>query len=278
MKSLWWVLGTLLSFSLMAIAVRELSGAIGVFQLLFFRSLIGLVIVLVMIWHAKQARLLSTKRFSTHLLRNVFHFGGQYGWFVGIGLLPLAQVFALEFTVPLWTAVIAWLFLNERLTLRKVSAIVIGLLGVIVILNPSVMRLEAASFIVIAAAMCYSIAHATNKSLASSDAPLTILFYMCLIQFPIGFVLSLAQWQSPTLVQWLWIVAIALTALTAHFCLTKAMQQTEVTTVLILDFLRLPLIAVLGVVLYNEKFELSLLLGGALMLIGNVISLYKRKK
>jgi drug/metabolite transporter (DMT)-like permease len=209
------------------------------------------------------------------VFRNIFHFVGQYGWFVGIGVLPLAEVFALEFTVPLWTLIIAALVLNERITPRKVVSIVLGMIGVLVIVKPGFAIINAASFIVLGAAICFAVVHSTTKHLSSSEKPLTVIFFMCIVQLPIGLLLSLADWQWPDQLQWVWLVTIGLSAISAHFCMTKAMQYAEVTLIVTIDFLRLPLIALVGVLLYNEAFEISLLVGGLLMLLGNYLRLSK---
>jgi len=109
-KAATWMIGTLMSFCLMAVSVRELGSDIDTFQVLFFRSAIGLIVISTIIIGTRNTRLFYTGRIGLHSIRNTFHFAGQYGWFVGIGLLPLAEVFALEFTVPLWTALIASFF------------------------------------------------------------------------------------------------------------------------------------------------------------------------
>ena len=96
---------------------------------------------------------------------------------------------------------------------------------------------------------------------------------MCLIQLPIGGILALPQWQWPVGSQWGWLLVIGLMALSAHFCMAKAMAHAEVSTVVTLDFLRLPLIALIGVVFYAEPFEVAILLGGALMMTGNMLNI-----
>ncbi len=273
MHTVIWMTGALISFSLMAICARELSGEIAIHQTLFFRSAIGLVVIF-LIFRASSERIkLSTNRLGLHTIRNVFHFVGQYGWFVGIGLLPLAEVFALEFTVPIWTLIVASLVLGETVTARKVIAIILGSVGVGFILQPGIEIIDKASLIVLAAAICFAVSHVATKSLSTSDSATSILLYMCLVQLPIGFFLSLSNWVWPVGLQWLWLLVIGLTALSAHYCMVRAMQYAEVTTVVTLDFLRLPLIALVGVVLYLEKFELSLIIGGFFMLIGNIVSL-----
>ncbi len=211
-----------------------------------------------------------------HFFRNIFHFAGQYGWFLGIGLLPLAEVFALEFTAPIWTLIIAGIFLDEKINSRKLLAVIFGLLGVLVITKPGIEVIDAASFVVLGAAVCFAVTLVCTKSLSSSESPVLILFYMSLIQLPIGLVLAISTWVWPTPEQWLWSFIIGFTALSAHYCLSKAMQYAEVSMVVTVDFLRLPLIALVGVFLYAEEFEISLLLGGLLMVIGNLISLSRQ--
>lgn len=276
MKAAIWMLGALISFCLIAIGVRELDGALPVFQILFSRSVIGLVYISLILLSSRsksrQSPIITTDRIGLHSVRNLFHFAGQYGWFVGLGILPLAEVFALEFTVPVWTAIFATLFLHEQVTARKVAAIVLGLVGVLVIVRPGYEIIDSASLIVLGAALCYAVSHTATKSLTSTEDPISILFYMCAIQLPIGLVLCLPVWITPAGVQWFWLLAIALTALSAHYCMAKAMQTAQVTTVVILDFLRLPLIAVVGVLFYAEAFEPVLLVGGALMLFGNLVN------
>jgi len=276
MNTVLWMMGTLASFSFMAIAARELSGTIDTFQILFFRSLLGLIIICLLIFAKKDLSLFSTKRLKQHFARNITHFGGQYGWFLGLSLLPLATVFALEFTVPLWTAIIAAIFLKERITAKKACAILLGLVAVAIIVNPGNDIFNYASLIVLAAAIFYALAYVSSKSLTNTEHPMTILFYMCLIQLPLGLVFTLLNWHTPNFIQWAWLLLVGVTALTAHYCITRAMQLSEVSIVVTLDFLRLPLIALVGIVLYAEDFQISIIVGGALMLLGNLINVPPR--
>ncbi len=275
MYSVTWMLGTITSFCLMAVGVRELSGEINTFQILFYRSAIGLLLVSFIIVTLKKHRLFTSRRLGLHLSRNIFHYAGQYGWYLGIGLLPLAEVFALEFTIPIWTAIIASLFLKEKLTIKKSISIALGMIGVLAILKPGYEIIDAASFIVLGAALCYSISHTYTKSLSSTEKPVTILFFMCLVQLPIGLACSLSDWRWPNPGQWLWLVIIGFTALSAHFCLTKAMQHAEVSKIITWDFLRLPLIAIIGVVLYNEHFDIAIIIGGIIILFGNLLNFHQ---
>ncbi|MGP5338711.1 DMT family transporter [Psychrobacter maritimus] len=272
-----WVIGALTSFCLMAIGARELNSQIGIFQILFFRSIVGLLVLLPIMFLSKKSNFLLPKRIKLHLVRNLFHFAGQYGWFLGIGLLPLATVFAIEFTVPLWTIIISYFFLKESITVRKVIAVLLGILGVIVIVQPSLEVARYGSLMVLGAAICYAFSHVATKSLSNTENPISIIFMMCLIQAPLGLLLFIKGWTTPAGIQWLWLVIIGVTALSAHYCMTKAMQHAEVTFVVTMDMFRLPLISLIGVLLYAEHFSVALILGMLLIVAGNSVNIYGKE-
>ncbi len=269
-----WMMGAIASFSLMAIAVRELSHAIPVVEILFFRNAIGIVLIAAVILGGGQSGLFRTARPKVHLARNVFHFAGQCGWVFAIGALSLADVVALEFTVPVWVAIIAALFLRERLTVPGIGAIVLGALGVIVIVKPGVGALQPAAILMLCAAVCYAVAYTTNKVLTATESPLTILFYMCAFQLPMATVLTVSGWVTPMHHQWVWLLVIGGTALTGHYCMTRAMQVAPVGVVMTLDFLRLPVITLIGVWLYAEPFDVAVIMGASLILGGNLLNVH----
>lgn len=276
-RSIFWMIGALTSFCSMAIGARELNNQISIFQVLFSRSIIGLLILLPIILLSKNSNFLFPKRIKLHVVRNLFHFAGQYGWFLGIGLLPLATVFAIEFTVPFWTIIISYIFLKETITIKKVIAVLLGILGIIVIVQPSTEVNHYASLIVLGAAVCYAFSHVSTKSLSNTESPITIIFMMCLIQAPLGLLLFIEGWTTPIGIEWLWLTIIGVTALSAHYCMTKAMQYAEVTFVVTLDMFRLPLISIIGVLLYSESFSVALILGILFIVAGNSLNTYSRK-
>ena len=271
-----WMAGAIAAFTLMGIAGRELSAELDTYGILFFRSVIGLFVVVMLLqvngWH-----LINTQRLPTHLFRNVIHYGGQFGWFFGISLLPLAQVFAIEFTVPLWGLILAVVFLREKLSAGRVVALVLGMIGVLIILRPGLITINSAVIAVLLSAICYAIAHITTKSLVVRDSPLTILFYMTLIQLPIGAVASWSTLTMPSIASWPWVLVVGLTALSAHYCLARSLAIGDASIVLPIDFLRLPVIAIAAALLYAEAIDPWLFAGAALMVIGNLISLNSEK-
>lgn len=275
-KATAWMIGTLLSFSLMAIAVRELSPAISTFQMLTVRSAIGLVIVALLIHRTGWAQI-TGQHLKLHIVRNVVHMGGHLGWLYAIAFLPLATVFSIEFTVPLWTALLASALLGEQLNATRVMAIVIGLCGVLVILRPGTESIHPAALGMLVGAIAYALSYIVTRKLAGDVSPLNILFYMMAIHFLLSLAPCLFMWVNPTPVQWVWLTIIALTVLSGHYCVTKALQLAEATVVVPMDFFRLPLIAVVGAAHYGEQPDMFLVAGAFLIILGNGINIQRER-
>ena len=272
-----WMGGALLSFVLMAIAVRELTRAIGVFEILFLRSAVALVILLPILLHF-GVRVLRTQRFGLHVARNVFHFAGQYAWVYAIGLLPLATVFAIEFTMPVWTALLAALMLGERLNRGRIVMLVLGFAGILVILKPGFERVPPAALVMLAGAFAYASTMIATKRIAGHDTALALLFYMSAVQLPLGMALALPEWQTPALADWPWVVAVGATGLTAHLSLARALRIADATLVVPLDFVRLPLIAAVGVLFYGEPLDASIMAGAAIIFCGTYYSIWHESR
>ncbi|MCH8552890.1 MAG: DMT family transporter, partial [Natronospirillum sp.] len=249
LKATAWMGGTLVSFAAMAIAARELSADLGTFQILAIRSLIGLLLISAILSRVGWQQL-SLQNIRIHLLRNLVHFCGQFGWFYAIAFIPLAAVFAIEFTVPIWTAIFAAILLSERITGARVLAILLGVVGVLVILRPGMDVVHPAAFAILGGAVAYGLSHTLTKKLSGRDSTLCILFFMMLIQLPLGFVPAAFDWVPLTTAHWPWVMVVGVTGLTAHYCMVRALSLADATLVVPMDFLRLPLIALVGYALY----------------------------
>lgn len=268
-----WMLGALVSFLAMALGGRELAVAgLSTFQILFFRSMVGLIVIgSIALRHG--VAVLRTHRIGEHVWRNVAHFGGQFGWFFAIATLPLAEVFAIEFTIPVWTALLAAAFLGEHLTRTRGIALALGLAGVLLVLRPGVAIVQVGALAALGGALAYAVSHLLTKRLTTSEAPLAIVFYMTAVQLPLGLVGALPQWHPVTAAQLPSLAVVGLTALSAHYCLSRALSLAEVGVVLPIDFLRLPLAALLGYLLYGEAIGAAATAGAALILLANAVNL-----
>ncbi len=271
------MLGALASFTMMAVAGRELSADYGTFEILFFRSLVGVVILLAVMWR-QGFHHLRPGNLKGHLARNFVHFFGQAGWFYGLAFIPLASVFAIEFTTPIWTAILATLILREKLTKVRIIAITFGFMGILLILRPGVEVIGIAPFAVLFAALCYAFTHVMTKKLIPTNSILTIVFYMAVLQLPLGFLLSLSDWTTPNWASAPVFIIVGMTALTAHYSLTKALQLADATVVVPMDFMRLPLIAVVGFLFYGEVIDWWLFIGAGLIFSGIYVMLRAERR
>ena len=272
-----WMVGALLSFSLMAVSVRELLRTMGNFEILFLRSLVSFVLVLAVLPRFGLGAL-RTRHFGLHLVRNVLHFSGQYAWVYAIAMLPLATVFAIEFTMPVWTALLAIPILGERLNRGRTVMLVLGLAGILVILKPGFGVVHPAALVMLAGSFAYASTMIATKRLSGSDSALAVVFYMSVVQLPLAFVPALPGWVAPALVDLPWILAIGAAGLSAHYCLTRAMRIADATLVVPIDFLRLPLIAVVGMLFYSEPLEFSIMLGAAMIFAGTYYSVQRESR
>jgi drug/metabolite transporter (DMT)-like permease len=271
-----WMGGAVLSFSAMAIAVRQLLAHMGPFEVLFMRSIVMLAIVLALVPRTGAA-LLRTRRFPLHVLRNLVHFGGQYAWVFAIGALPLATVFAIEFTMPVWTAVLAAALLGEHLSRPRVAMLVLGLAGVVVILRPGFAFIHPAAFVMLLGSLAYAASLIFTKRLTTTDAPLAVLFWMSAIQMPLALATSVPHWVVPTFADLPWIVAVGVGSYTAHYCLTRAVKIADASVVVGVDFIRLPLIALVGALFYGEALDPMVFVGAAIIFAGTYYSISRER-
>jgi drug/metabolite transporter (DMT)-like permease len=272
-----WMLGAVFSFALMAIAVRELQRHMGSFEIVLLRSLGMLAITLAMLPRAGVAAIRTT-RFQLHLWRNLIHFLGQVLWVYSIGALALATVFAIEFTMPVWTAILAALFLGERLTQPRLVQLSLGLVGVLIILRPGAGGFHPAALAMILGSLCYASSFIFTKRLTSTDNALAVLFWMSVVQTPISLVAAIPDWVTPVLADAPWIAGIGAGAFTAHYCMTQAMRLVDAMVVVPIDFIRLPLIAVVGALAYGEAFDPLVIAGAAIIFAGTYYSLSRERR
>jgi drug/metabolite transporter (DMT)-like permease len=268
-----WMGGWLTLMLVIAIAGREAAREINVFQLMEMRSIIGFLMLYPLIRANGGFGAMRTKRLPQHVARNIIHYGAQLGWFFALTLIPIGQVVAIEFTMPIWTAILAAAFLGERMTVWKVAAIVLGIIGVVIIVRPATSEIDPGQLIALGAAVGFGISVAMVKSLTRTEQPLAIMFWMLVVQSAAGLLPSLYVWQWPAAHLWFWVVVIAFCGTFSHYCMARAMLHADATVVIPMDFLRVPLSAAAGWLIYSERLDLFTVLGAALILTGNLLNL-----
>ena len=270
-----WMTGAIASFTAMAVAGRLLAGQHDTFEIMAWRSLTGLVLVLG--WAAATGRLhqVRTRRIGRHFSRNLCHFIGQNLWFWALGLIPLAQVVALEFTSPLWVILLSPFFLGERITPARALSTAVGFAGILIVARPDFARIDLGVAAAAGSALFFAGSIILTKTLTRGESMVAILFWLTLMQTGFGLAGTFADGATrwPTTGTAGWLALIGLAGLGAHLCLTRALALAPAGFVVTVDFLRLPIFVLVGMALFAEPPDALVLLGGALILLANWISL-----
>jgi drug/metabolite transporter (DMT)-like permease len=262
--------GTLLSFSVMAISIRLLASKLSIFEILTLRSFGALLILCLLLLVKPRLRQdLPTRRKPMHLLRSALHFTAQYCWALSLTLLPFATVFAIECTLPVWVSLLAVLILGEKLTSGRIIVIVLGFVGALVILRPGIGTFHPASLLVLTASFFYAVFNVFTKQMITTESTFGIVFWMNLFQFPLGiagsdplFALKLEAWQT------LPVIGVGFAGLAAHYCMAMAFRYGDASVVIPIDFMRVPLIALVGWLFFGESVDALVVVGAFIILSG----------
>src|ERR1700722_10853906 len=268
-----WMAGWLALLLIVAVAGREATRELNVFELMELRSMLGFLMLYPLVRRNGGFAAMKTSRPLQHIGRNLVHYVGQVGWFFALTLIPIGQVVAIEFTMPIWTAILAATFLGERMTSAKILAIVLGIVGVIVIVRPATGAINPGQLIALAAAVGFGISIAMMKSLTRTESTVAIIFWMIVIQGSAGFFPAIYVWQWPSAYAWGWMVVIAFCGTFSHYCMARAMLHADATVVVPMDFLRVPLTAAAGWLIYGERLDMLTVLGATLILTGHLLNL-----
>lgn len=278
-QAVLWFCGTMTGFAAMAISARELQTTMSTFEILFFRSLIGVLAVLPFIIRARFGDIRMTNiRF--HGFRALVQFSAQICWMYGIAYLTLSDLTAIEFTVPVFTAVLAVIFLGERMWRHKWIATLFGFGGVLIILQPEGSAFSVAGFVMLLGSALYSGSGILVKFLTRTETPQGIIFWMNTLQLPLGLIpaVFIFDWVTPGLKDIPWILAWGLAGLWAHYSMARALALADITIIFPLDFLRLPLMALLGFLLYAEAINPWTAIGGIVIFAANYYGVREEAK
>ncbi|MFO6463696.1 DMT family transporter [Jannaschia sp. KMU-145] len=262
-----WMLGGIASFTTMAVAGREVSVTLDTFEIMLYRSVVGVIVVLAIGTATGSLRTVTTRNLPLQTVRNIAHFTGQNLWFLAITLAPLAQVFALEFTSPLWVLLLAPLLLGERVRAAQYAVAAIGFGGVLLVAQPFSGSISPGLIWAGLAAIAFAVTNLLTRRLTRTETVTGILFWLTVLQLIFGLVAAgydgvIARPDAAALP---FVVLIGFAGLTAHFCLTNALRLAPAATIMPIDFARLPLIAVIGALFYAEPLDPLVLFGGAVV-------------
>ena len=276
-KGSLWMIGGVFCLTSMAIAGKEISLKIDTFEILFFRSVIGVCIILFFLVKKNLLHEINLKEIRTHLKRNLAHFIGQNLWLYALASITLAEVTSLEFTMPIWIVFFSYLMLNEKLDKYKIISVCIGFVGVLITVRPDIETLNLGLIAAAISAIMFALTNIYTRKLTRTESTLTILFFLTSMQLVFGLITSLldGQLDIPTNENIIWIVTIGFAGLGAHYCITTALSLAPPTVVAPIDLLRLPIVVLIGVFFYSEQGDIFIYFGASLIIFANWLNLKK---
>ena len=270
-----WMIGAIVSFTSMAVAGRAVSFELDTFEIMMYRSFIGIAIVTSALVLSRRTHEITRRSLPVHLVRNISHFAGQNLWFYAITVIPLAQVFALEFTSPIWVMLLAVVVLREPLSRSRVLAALAGFAGILIVTQPWAAPISPGIAMAALAALGFAGSAVFTRLLTRTETIACILFWLTVMQAAFGVICAGFDGDValPSAASWPWLALIGCAGLVAHFCLTKALSLAPAAVVVPVDFARLPVIVVVGAVLYGEPVEAAVLVGAALIFGANYLNI-----
>lgn len=269
------MIGAMVSFTAMAVSGRELAGTLDTFEIMMYRSAIGLAIVLAVATATCSRSDIRPNRLGLHTLRNLFHFTGQNLWFYALIYIPLSQLFAFEFTYPLWVAILAPFLLGEVMSRTRIFAFVLGFIGILIVARPESASISFATFAAATCAIMFALTTICTKHLGKTEPTMSILFWLTVIQGIFG--IACAGYDGDIAVPPVhllhWVAIVGFGGLLAHYCIATALKLAPASIVAPLEFLRLPLIAVVGFILYDEPLLASVFIGAIIVFGANFLNI-----
>lgn len=282
-KAIFWTMVSVLAFTLTAWSGRECREYMSSIHMVFYRNFISLIILLAAFrWMGITLASLRTQQPWMQWGRALLHFCGQWAWMTALLLIPLIELISLEFTFPLWVALLAPLLLGEKMTSTRIFAAVIGFVGVLVIiLGPAVLSggttspsFSKGTMLALLCAVFFCLNMIGTRYLTRRDGALTILMFMVVNHTVLAFVLGFPTMRMPPQAAWIWVLLLGVSSLVAHFALARALAYADTVVIAPMDFLRIPLMVSLGALAYNEPLHAITLAGAALVVTGNGVNIW----
>jgi drug/metabolite transporter (DMT)-like permease len=255
-------------FGLMAIFIKLSSQHLHTFEVAFFRNFFGLIAALPLLYVHGLA-LLRTARLGRYIFRCIIGIGSMFAGFWAIGHLPLAQAIALSYSSPLFVTIAAHWLLGEKVRGRRWTAVVIGFIGVLIVVRPGTETFTPGSLIALLAAVVNALVSIQIKQLSNTEPADRIVFWTTALWVPMSLAPAMAVWQWPQGITWLWVVLAGILGTSGHMLWTRALKLGEVSALTPISFMQLPIVAVAGYFLFQEKLDHFTLLGAAIIFAAN---------
>ena len=264
-------------FSIMVIFIRKAAENLHVFEVVFFRNLLAFIVMLPIL---KSTGLVAIKMNNTKLffMRSFIGAIGMLAGFTSLTLIPLTQATAISFSKPIFITIGATIFLGEIIKARRIAAIIIGIIGMLIIVQPGVNSFSFGIMLAIIAALAHSLNALIVKKLTLTDTPQAIVTWMVIILIPITFIPAIPVWEWPSFETWLYLWGIAIVGTLAHFSWTKSYSMTDITSLEPIEFIKLPIMALLGWMIFSEIPGTWTWVGGLIIFMSTIYISHREAK
>jgi len=264
-QAAFWMLliGTLVTLTL--VFARELSGEIHVFEIVLFRSIFGLLFMLPWMMRRGLAAMRIERRYGLVTLRSALAFFGSAAFFYAATLMPLADVTSIVFLRPIIAAIAAIVFLNEVVRMRRWSAIIAGLIGALVIVRPGFTEINIGLAFALVTVFTLTWNTINLKFLTRQESSDALAIWHMVLMVPLGAAACIFVWTTPTLEHLFWMFLIGVCEMTSQRCMSRGYKAADTTVIMAFTFLRLPVAALLGFVLFDEVPEIWVWLGAGII-------------
>ena len=264
-------------FSIMNIFIRKAAENLHVFEVVFFRNLLAFIVMLPIL---KSTGLVAIKMNNTKLffMRGFFGAIGMLAGFTSLTLIPLAQATAISFSKPIFITIGATIFLGEIIKARRIAAIIIGIIGMLIIVQPGVNSFSFGIMLAIIAALAGSLNALIVKKQTLTDTPQAIVTWMVIILIPITFIPAIPVWEWPSFETWLYLWGIAIVGTLAHFSWTKSYSMADITSLQPIEFIKLPIMALLGWMMFSEIPGTWTWVGGLIIFMSTIYISHREAK
>ena len=265
------------SLSAMHAIVRFLSPSIHPFELAFFRSLFGFIVILPLLLRGGIDSV-RTHQPRLQMLRGVVSIAAMMSWFYGLSMVPLAEATALSFTNVIFGSLAAIIFLREKMTMARGIAVFIGFVGVLVILRPGFVQMDIGVVCVLFSALCWGCSVVIVKQLGRTDAAVSIVAWVGIQLSILSLPFALSVWVWPTMEEWLWLSLLGTLATIGHLCMVQGLKLTDAMTIFPLDFTRLIWASLFGLFIFAEWPDVWTFVGAGIIVISGTFMLYREDR
>jgi drug/metabolite transporter (DMT)-like permease len=275
-QSAIWAILTAISFAVMVTAVHYMDGKFDAFQIVFFRAVVGLFMIVPMVFRFGMGTIRTTNM-PLHIVRTLFGLLAMAALYYAVAVKPLAQVISLTFLIPIFVTIASSIVLREVVGLHRWMATAIGFTGALIIIRPGFVEFDFPIFLVLLSSALYAGAWSCVKVLTRTDQASVTIFWMNLLMLPLTLIPLMFVWTTPSWDDFIPILVMALFGWFAHFCQARAFEKADVSAVMPFDFLRLPVAALFGYFLFSETLDPLSWVGAIIIFIASYYTVRREK-